>query len=170
MQDYYALSLVDLAAIICNEKKTNLIAEQIYRERRRIAHAAARSLAYLAQEEPYIIGFPRHPEFYAIFTTQNQEKLTQGALFDPEQQYADFEALCYLETAFEVFSIEDAKALLRSHFHELPVEPTLISQGKIYYGLWTFYCSNRREYLETCDALLRDDSFQVLKGSQKILL
>ena len=167
MDTYQAMSMTELAALVGNEKKETPSAKQIYHARRERLKKISQIIAYLAQEEPMIIGFPRHPEFYSIFTCQGEPK-PPDVLLDPEQQYKDFFSICYLQTAVEVYSREDAKALLRPHFHELTVNPTLVDQvndqGNIQYGLWSFSSSVISDYIQACDALMRDDYFTVLQG------
>ena len=164
MDTYQAMSMTELASLVLNEKRENPIAKMVYQNRRKRLSNISGIIACLAQESPFIISFPRHPEFFSIFTCKGIDPKPPEILFSEEEQYKDFPSVCYLQTAVEIYSREDAKALLRPHFRELTVQPILCEQNGIQYGLWCFHSVITADYLEACDVLMRDDYFTVVQG------
>lgn len=133
------------------KKQNTPVVEEIYHARLKKFTETTEILAFLAQEEPIPIYFPRFPQFHIILSCG-----TPLIVSEPEE----FTATCYLLTTPPVSSARAARQLLRPFWGELN-EP-LFRENQ---ALWSFTADTAGGYFELCHWLCYDDIMELSSGT-----
>lgn len=124
------------------------------------------------QPRPVTLIFANVPDFYLHINIEGKENKPLSFFTNPDNNYEYFPSTLTLQSAKEVYSFEDAVALLRPYLGDwtenLTLHPFYRNGYKHYYATWTFTGEIMIDFLRLTSYLLLDRDSRVWVDDPKV--